>query len=50
MAVRRTAGAPPRRWIYAAVRAGSGARPAVAAMLAALIVDSRAADDAVRRA
>jgi DNA-binding transcriptional LysR family regulator len=34
--VRPVAGAPPCRRIYAAVRAGSGARPAVAAMLAAL--------------
>jgi hypothetical protein len=34
--VRPIAGAPPSRRIYAAVRAGSGARPAVAAMLAAL--------------
>jgi hypothetical protein len=34
--VRPVAGAPPSRRIYAAVRAGSGARPAVAAMLAAL--------------
>jgi DNA-binding transcriptional LysR family regulator len=45
VAVRRIAGAPPSRRIYAAVRAGSGARPAVAAMLAALTVGSRAADD-----
>ena len=34
--VKPTTGAPPNRRIYAAVRAGSGARPAVAAMLAAL--------------
>jgi DNA-binding transcriptional LysR family regulator len=34
--VRPIKGAPPSRRIYAAVRAGSGARPAVAAMLAAL--------------
>jgi DNA-binding transcriptional LysR family regulator len=34
--VRATTGAPPSRRIYAAVRAGSGARPAVAAMLTAL--------------
>jgi DNA-binding transcriptional LysR family regulator len=34
--VRPTTGAPPSRRIYAAVRAGSGARPAVAAMLTAL--------------
>jgi DNA-binding transcriptional LysR family regulator len=34
--VRPVAGAPPSRRIYAAVRAGSEARPAVAAMLAAL--------------
>jgi hypothetical protein len=29
-------GAPPSRRIYAAVRAGSSARPAIAAMLTAL--------------
>ena len=34
--VRPVTGAPPSRRIYAAVRAGSGARPAIAAMLAAL--------------
>jgi DNA-binding transcriptional LysR family regulator len=34
--VRPIAGAPPSRRIYAAVRAGSSARPAIAAMLAAL--------------
>jgi DNA-binding transcriptional LysR family regulator len=34
--VRPVTGAPPSRRIYAAVRAGSSARPAVAAMLAAL--------------
>jgi DNA-binding transcriptional LysR family regulator len=34
--VRPVAGAPPSRRIYAAVRAGSSARPAVAAMLGAL--------------
>ena len=34
--VRPVAGAPPSRRIYAAVRAGSSERPAVAAMLAAL--------------
>jgi DNA-binding transcriptional LysR family regulator len=34
--VRPVAGPPPSRRIYAAVRAGSGARPAIAAMLAAL--------------
>jgi DNA-binding transcriptional LysR family regulator len=35
--VRPVAGAPPHRRIYAAVRAGSGERPAVAAMLDALV-------------
>jgi DNA-binding transcriptional LysR family regulator len=34
--VRPIRGAPPSRRIYAAVRAGSGARPAIAAMLNAL--------------
>jgi DNA-binding transcriptional LysR family regulator len=34
--VRPVTGAPPSRRIYAAVRAGSSARPAIAAMLAAL--------------
>jgi len=34
--VRRVAGTPPVRRIYAAVRAGSGDRPAIAAMLDAL--------------
>lgn len=34
--LRPVKGAPPSRRIYAAVRAGSGARPAIAAMLAAL--------------
>jgi DNA-binding transcriptional LysR family regulator len=34
--VKRVAGAPPYRRIYAAVRAGSADRPAIAAMLAAL--------------
>jgi DNA-binding transcriptional LysR family regulator len=34
--VKAVAGTPPFRRIYAAVRAGSGARPAIAAMLAAL--------------
>ena len=34
--VRTVAGVPPSRRIYAAVRAGSSARPAIAAMLSAL--------------
>jgi len=34
---RTVAGAPPHRRIYAAVRAGSSERPAIAAMLAALV-------------
>ena len=34
--LRPVAGAPPSRRIYAAVRAGSSARPAIAAMLDAL--------------
>jgi len=36
VAVKPPAGAAPSRRIYAAVRAGSAERPAVAAMLAAL--------------
>ncbi len=46
-------GAPPSRRIYAAVRAGSGARPAVAAMLGALTerrAPSPAAPGSARRA
>ena len=39
--VRPVAGAPPSRRIYAAVRAGSSERPAVAAMLAALRLSER---------
>jgi hypothetical protein len=35
--VRPVKGAPPSRRIYAAVRAGSSERPAIAAMLQALI-------------
>jgi DNA-binding transcriptional LysR family regulator len=44
--LRPIAGAPPSRTIYAAVRAGSGARPAVAAMLEALVRPS--SNDVVR--
>jgi DNA-binding transcriptional LysR family regulator len=36
--LRRVAGAPPSRRIYVAVRAGSGSRPAIAAMVDALSV------------
>jgi DNA-binding transcriptional LysR family regulator len=35
--VKAVAGAPPHRRIYAAIRAGSGERPAIAAMLDALV-------------